>query len=596
MIDNKFISIISKYKWKILLIVFVNLISLLFSIMTMMLIEPLVKLVFVGNVADLSVIGTKLMQFVALFVDISAPKQSLVGIVLFVAALFFLKNAMLVLTQWLLAPVRSDVVRDLRNRMYYKVLLLPLAYFSGQKKGDVISRAVNDTQEIEFTVLSAFQMLITALVTVAIYLAALFTISYELTLFTLVLLPLAGLVISKISRKLRRQSLEAKDKLGIILSHVEETIAGLRIIKGFNAQRHAEAVFEKHNDSYAGLQKRIYRRADLSSPLSEVLGVTVVMVILIFGGMLVLKPGSTFSAPLFITYIALFSQIVNPAKNIGTAFSNYHRGVAALDRIYEVLDANEVIENTDHPVKIQSFENEIDIKDVSFAYGLTDVLKHITLQVKKGEMIALVGPSGAGKSTLVDLLPRFYDVTSGSICVDGYDIREYDIDSLRALYSIVSQDVVLFNDTVFNNIAFGLKNVTQEQVETAAKTANAYDFIMSLPDGFQTNIGDRGLSLSGGQRQRISIARAVLRNTPILILDEATSAMDTESERQVQEALDQMMVGRTTIVIAHRLSTVRNASRIVVMDGGEIVETGTHEELMQLGGKYKKLVEINQYQ
>ena len=380
MIDNKFISIISKYKWKILLIVFVNLISLLFSIMTMMLIEPLVKLVFVGNVADLSVIGTKLMQFVALFVDISAPKQSLVGIVLFVASLFFLKNAMLVLTQWLLAPVRSDVVRDLRNRMYYKVLLLPLAYFSGQKKGDVISRAVNDTQEIEFTVLSAFQMLITALVTVAIYLAALFTISYELTLFTLVLLPLAGLVISKISRKLRRQSLEAKDKLGIILSHVEETIAGLRIIKGFNAQRHAEAVFEKHNDSYAGLQKRIYRRADLSSPLSEVLGVTVVMVILIFGGMLVLKPGSTFSAPLFITYIALFSQIVNPAKNIGTAFSNYHRGVAALDRIYEVLDANEVIENTDHPLVIQSFENEIDIKDVSFAYGQTDVLKHINLK------------------------------------------------------------------------------------------------------------------------------------------------------------------------------------------------------------------------
>ncbi len=596
MIDNKFISIISKYKWKILLIVFVNLISLLFSIMTMMLIEPLVKLVFVGNVEDLSVIGTKLMQFVALFVDVSAPKQSLVGIVLFVAALFFLKNTMLVLTQWLLAPVRSDVVRDLRNKMYYKVLLLPLAYFSGQKKGDVISRAVNDTQEIEFTVLSAFQMLITALVTVAIYLAALFTISYELTLFTLVLLPLAGLVISKISRKLRRQSLEAKDKLGIILSHVEETIAGLRIIKGFNAQRHAEAVFEKHNDSYAGLQKKIYRRADLSSPLSEVLGVTVVMVILIFGGMLVLKPGSTFSAPLFITYIALFSQIVNPAKNIGTAFSNYHRGVAALDRIYEVLDANEVIENAEHPVKIQSFENEIDIKDVSFAYGQTDVLKHINLQVRKGEMVALVGPSGAGKSTLVDLLPRFYDVTSGSVCVDGRDIREYDIDSLRALYSIVSQDIVLFNDTVFNNIAFGLKNVTLEQVETAAKTANAYDFIMSLPDGFQTNIGDRGLSLSGGQRQRISIARAVLRNTPILILDEATSAMDTESERLVQGALDQVMVGRTTIVIAHRLSTIRNASRIVVMDGGEIVEAGTHEELMQLGGKYKKLVEINQYQ
>ena len=555
-----------------------------------MLIEPLVKLFFQGDLSHLSLIGNKLMSIVGLFVDLSEPRSSLAAIVIFVVILFLLKNFFLILTQWLMAPIRSDVIRALRNKMYYKVLILPLAYFSGQKKGDVISRAVNDTQEIEFTVLSAFQMLISALLTVLIYVAALFVMNYKLSLFVVVLLPIAGFVISRISRSLRKKSKESKDRLGNLFAHVEETISGLRIIKGFNAQNHAEEVFEKHAEQFARLQKKIYRRTDLASPVSEVLGVTVVMIILVFGGMQVLQPGSDFTAAMFITYIALFSQVVNPAKNIGTAFANYHRGVAALDRIYEVLDAEEVIENAPNAIKVQSFDENIVLEDVSFSYGQTDVLRHINLRVNKGEVVALVGESGAGKSTLVDLLPRFYDVTSGRILLDGKDIRELDIDSLRGLYSIVSQDVVLFNDTISSNIAFGRQQVSKEDIIAAARVANAAEFIEALPDKYETNIGDRGLTLSGGQRQRVSIARAVLRNTPILILDEATSALDTESERLVQAALDQMMANRTTIVIAHRLSTIRHADKIVVMDAGQIVEAGTHEELLQAGGRYSRMI------
>ncbi len=592
MFNNKIVSIIVPYKWKLFFIVLVNLVALLFSIATMMLIEPLVKLFFQGNLSELSFIGTELMHFVGLFVDLQNPRQSLAAIVIFVIVLFLLKNFFLVLTQWLMAPVRSDVIRTLRNKMYYKVLLLPLAFFSGQKKGDVISRAVNDTQEIEMTVLSAFQLLITSVLTVVIYVVALFTLNYKLSLFVLVLLPVAGFIISRISRSLRKKSKESKERLGGLFSHVEETLAGLRIIKGFNAQSHAENVFESHNDDFARLQKKIYRRTDLASPVSEVLGVTVVMIILVFGGMLVLQPGTSFTAALFITYVALFSQVVNPAKNIGTAMANYHRGVAALDRIYEVLDAEEVIENAPNAIVKTDFNSGIEFQDVSFAYQETEVLKKIDLTIRKGEVVALVGASGAGKSTLADLLPRFYDVTSGRILLDGVDIREYDIDSLRALFSIVSQDIVLFNDTVAANIAFGKENVVAGEIERAAEAANAADFIEALPERYETSVGDRGLSLSGGQRQRLSIARAVLRNTPILILDEATSAMDTESERLVQSALERMMVNRTTLVIAHRLTTIRHADKIVVLEGGRIVEMGSHDELMRLRGKYFQLASL----
>ncbi|MBQ9435020.1 MAG: ABC transporter ATP-binding protein [Bacteroidales bacterium] len=592
MAKHTFKELLSPYRHKLVGIVLVNLLSVFFAIVTMMLLEPFVMLVFQGHLNNLSPVTAKLMEVSSRLVDLSNPANSLLVIVLYFIVLFLLKDLFYFWGQWLLAPVRADVVRRLRDRLYHKVLILPLSFFSEQKKGDVISRAVNDTQEIEFTVLKSFQQLLTEPLTVLLYLVTLLALSWQLTLFVLVLLPLAGLVIARISKSLRKQSKNAKGRLGALLAHVEESLSGLRIIKGFNAQKHAETVFDKHNSDFTGRQKKIYRRVDLASPVSEFLGVTVVMIVLVFGGMMVLDSSSSLTAPLFIAYIGLFTQVINPAKNISTAVSNYRRGLAALDRIYEIIDAEEIIEEAPQAQRVSEFHRDIEIDDVSFAYESAEVLKNISLTIHKGEMVALVGQSGSGKSTLADLLPRFYDVTTGRILIDGTDIRQFRIDDLRSLFAYVSQDIILFNDTIANNIAFGAPAATREQIENATKVANAYDFIMELPEGFDTPIGDRGLNLSGGQRQRISIARAVLRNAPIIILDEATSAMDTESEKQVQQALDSVMENRTSLVIAHRLSTIRHADRIVVMHDGVILESGTHDELMQLGGRYYNLIQI----
>lgn len=590
--QRKLIPLIKPYIGKLLLVVLINIAAVLFSILTFMLIEPFVKLIFTGESSGLSMIGAWLIQQVSRIMDVSASASSLLGMTIFVFVLFFFKNAFFFLAQVVLAPVKSDFVRQIRNKMYDKVLILPISFFSDQKKGDVISRAVNDTQEIEFTVLKALQQLLTDPITILFYLIALGFLHLKLTIFVLVLLPPAVFLIGRITKSLRGKSLEAKNKLGILLAHVEETILGLRIIKGFNAQEHANEVFATHNHEFSHLQQRIHRRADLASPLSEFLGVTVVMIILVVGGMIVLNGNSNLSAALFITYIALFSQIINPAKNISTAISNYRRGISALDRIYEVLDAEEVIEQKTDAIAVSTLKNHIEFKDVSFAYRQVPVIQNINCTIPKGALVALVGQSGSGKSTLVDLLPRFYDVSSGEIMIDGVNIQDFIIDDLRSLFALVSQDIILFNDTIFNNIAFGKSETKKEQVIEAAKIANAYDFIMELPDGLDTIIGDRGLSLSGGQRQRISIARAVLRNAEILILDEATSAMDTESEKLVQDALDKVMKNRTSIVIAHRLSTIQYADIIMVMEEGRIVEQGSHQELLALKGRYCQLVNI----
>ncbi|HHU46964.1 MAG TPA: ABC transporter ATP-binding protein, partial [Bacteroidales bacterium] len=432
---KQLLTLIKPYLWRLLSIVLLNAVAIFFSILTFMLIEPFAKLIFKGKVDDLSVVGNWLMQGVALIIDIDNPLSSLTGIVVFVILLFVLKNLFFFLAQVILAPVRSDFIRKLRNEMYDKVLILPLSFFSEQKKGDIISRAINDTQEIEYTVLAAIKQLLTDPIIIIFYVVTLTILNFQLTLFVFLLLPIVALLIGGVIKSLRTKSKSAKNKLGELLAHIEETILGLRIIKGFNAQKHAETVFEKQNREYSLLQQKIHRRVELASPLSEFLGITMVMIVLVIGGVQVLNTSSSLTPELFITYIALFSQVINPAKNISTAFANYKRGVSTLDRLNEILEADEVIEQKADAINIKKFKNNIVFKDVDFSYSDIPVLKKININIEKGELVALVGESGAGKSTLADLLLRFYDVTSGSIMIDGIDIRDYVIDDLRSLYS-----------------------------------------------------------------------------------------------------------------------------------------------------------------
>jgi len=522
-------------------------------------------------------------------------ERTLILIGIAIVVLFFLKNFFRYMAMYFLAVVRNGVVKDLRNDLYHQVLILPLAYFNERRKGDIMARMTNDVQEVEWSIMSSLEMAFRDPIQMFAYLIILFGLSPSLTLFVLVLLPVSGFIIGRIGKSLKRSSVKGQKKMGVILSMIEETISGLRIIKAFNAIGFANSRFKDTNQDYTKLMTKLYRKRDLASPLSEFLSACVVTIVLWYGGKLVLSAGSTMDAAAFIIYLGIFSQLIPPAKSITQAFYNIQKGTASLERIRHILDEPEVIVQKPEAITKKEFNEAITFKNVSFWYEKEVVLNDINLEIEKGKTIAIVGPSGGGKSTLVDLLPRFYDCRQGEILIDGIPILDLVIADLRSLMGIVSQETILFNDTVFNNIAFGLENVSEEDVVAAAKVANAHEFIEKMPKGYSTNIGDRGTKISGGQRQRLSIARAVLRNPPILLLDEATSALDTESERLVQQALENLMKNRTSIVIAHRLSTIQFADEILVLQNGLLVERGTHIDLLEKNMIYRKLYDLQSF-
>ena len=505
-----------------------------------------------------------------------------------------LKNLFLYLSYYILNPLKNTVVNHLREDIYNKILQLPIGYFTEKRKGDIMSRITNDVGEVESSVVGTLEGWIRDPLTIIITLATLFFISAQLTLFLLLLIPLMGIAIGRISRSLKKHSQKVAEKYGESMSTVDETLGGLRVIKAFNAEGLLQNKFKKENSELLVAKNTIGYRRDLASPMSEVMGIALFCAILAYGGYLVLNHRIALDGASFLGYLGLFYMIINPAKTLSTSFSNMQKGTAAINRIEEVLKAPVVVDENLDGQKLNSFGNKIEFKNVGFKYEDVDILKNINLSVEKGKTIALVGSSGAGKSTLADLVPRFHDVSSGELLIDGTNIKDYSLQSVRGLMSIVTQEPILFNDTIANNIALGMKDATAAEIETAAKIANAHDFIIKKEEGYNTNIGDRGSKLSGGERQRLTIARAVLKNPPILILDEATSSLDTESERLVQDAINNLMNNRTSIVIAHRLSTIRHANEIIVLQKGEIVERGAHDELIAQNGFYKKLVDMQE--
>lgn len=526
--------------------------------------------------------------FVSGLIERQGGSFTLIILGLFLVVMTFVKVATMYLAFYEMIPIRTGVVRDIRNQINKKITELPLGFFSEERKGDILARISGDVNEIEASVMSSLDMLFKNPILIVIYLVGMIVISWQLTLFVFILLPLAGYIMGQVGKKLKKKSLEAQQQWGALMSQIEETLGGLRIIKAFNAEAKIRNRFEQTNEMFRQTITRVYRRQQMAHPMSEFLGTATIAIVLWYGGSLILSNHSTIDAPTFIYYLVIFYSIINPAKDLSKAAYAIQKGLASMTRIDKILMAETDIKDPVFP-KAVAFGKSICYNHVWFRYQNEWILKDIELEIPKGKTIALVGQSGSGKSTMVDLLPRFYDVTKGSITIDGIDIRDVTLTDLRGLMGNVNQEAILFNDTFFNNIAFGVENATREQVEEAAKIANAHEFIMASEQGYDTNVGDRGGKLSGGQRQRISIARAILKNPPILILDEATSALDTESEHLVQEALENLMRNRTTIVIAHRLSTIRNADEICVMHEGKIVERGTHDELLQLDGYYKRL-------
>lgn len=587
-------------KGQIGLYVLFNLLSILFSLVSLAMLAPFLQLLFgkeelVTIKPDFSFSANYLLaqlKYTLSQLIFTHNKVYALGYicVIIIIAIFF-KNIFTYLSYRTLAPIRNHVMTRLRDDLFNKILL-PIGYFTEQRKGDIISRMSNDMNEIEWSIIGTLEGLIREPLTILIILTTLAFMSPALSLFLLVLLPLTGFIIGRVSRSLRKQSNESQEKQGELLSVLDETLGGLRVIKAFNAEKNVFNRFIGLNKILNNIRIKMAFRRDLASPLSEVMGVLVLCTILWFGGKLAL--GGTLNSDTFITYIVFFTQIINPAKALSTAFYNAQRGSAAIHRIEEILKAPVTVEESPNPKTLTHFSSKIEFRNVSFFYEDVTILDDINLIIEKGKTVALVGSSGAGKSTLADLIPRFHDVSRGELLIDGINIKEYSLGSLRHHMGIVTQEPVLFNETVASNIALGDSTANIAEIEDAARIANAHDFIMQKEEGYQTNIGDRGNKLSGGERQRLTIARAVLKNPPILILDEATSSLDTESERLVQDAISKMMQNRTSIVIAHRLSTIRHADEIIVLQKGKIIERGTHNELIELNSFYKKLVEMQE--
>ena len=598
------------YRWQVMANLFFNILSTVLSLFSFATIIPVLQILF--GLSEVNTTYMPLTELATMQEIIQTLKNNLYYllqmlidthgaqyVLLMLGGCLVVLTGLKCLTAWLanyfMVPIRTGVLRDLREQLYKKVVSLPIGFFTEERKGDVMSRMTNDVNEVEASIMSTLDMLFKDPIMIVVYLITLFTISWQLTLFVLILLPIAGFLIGRIGRSLKRASTKGQEQNAEILTQIDETLGGLRVVKAFNAEGKLNHRFLQLINATRATFNRINRRYYLAHPVSEFLGTALIAILLWFGGTLILGDNSSIDAATFIYYLVIFYSIINPAKDLSKATYGIRRGLASLERIDKILNTESNIREIENPKQLIEFQSIIRYENVSFSYqDDRPVLQYIDLDIQKGQTIALVGQSGSGKTTMADLLPRFYDPKQGRITIDGVDIRELKTFDLRALMGNVNQEAILFNDTFYNNISFGVKSATIEEVRQAARIANADDFIMATPNQYQTTIGDRGSRLSGGQRQRISIARAILKNPPILILDEATSALDTESEKLVQEALENLMKDRTTLVVAHRLSTIRNADLICVLHEGQIVERGTHDELFALNGYYRRLIEMQQ--
>ncbi len=594
------------YKKNLALNIIFNILAAFLTLFSFAVIIPILEMLFgikeghydympmdAGSLKD--VVINNFYYYTQLMIADWGPSGALAGLAALLVVMTGLKTGVTYLSSYFIIPMRSGIVRDIRNYMYDKILNLPISFFTEARKGDVMARMTGDVAEIENSIMSSLDMFFKNPIMIIVCLVMMVVISWQLTVFVLILLPLAGVVMGRIGKRLKRKSLEGQNQWGVLMSNIEETLGGLRIIKAFNAEGKVRNRFRRENQVFFNISNRIARRQSLAHPMSEFLGTLTIAIVLWFGGTLIIMGTSSITAPSFIYYMVIFYSIINPAKELSKAVYAIQKGLASMERVDKILNTDNPIKDPAKPQHIDHLKGDIEYRDVTFAYGEKPVVDDVSLKIPAGATVAIVGQSGSGKSPLAALLPRFYDIDKGQILVDGIDIRDLKVHELRSFMGNVNQEAILFNDTFYNNITFGVDNATKEQVEEAAKIANAHEFIIESEHGYDTCIGDRGCRLSGGQRQRLSIARAILKNPPILILDEATSALDSQNEKLVQTALDRLMKDRTTIVIAHRLSTIKNADMICVMNEGKIVEAGTHDELIAKNGYYKRLVDMQKF-